>query len=184
MRISFLLAVPAALVASPALAQTSGTVNVNGSVADRCLFTVPSAVIALGEISQSGTGSSTGKLDTTRVDNQFRDLVGWCNGTAATMTVEAQPLLNLDYSGAPISGFDTRVDYRATAAANNASATDTSLGSSPGPGGAVNVGLFTGNIRVTLSQSSTPASGLLVAGNYGGQVIVTLTPNFSGGGGN
>jgi hypothetical protein len=35
---------------------------------------------------------------------------------------------------------------------------------------------------VTLSQSSTPASGLLVAGNYGGQVVVTLTPNFSGGG--
>lgn len=182
MRISFLLAVPAALVATPVMAQSSGTVNVNGSVADRCLFTVPSAVIALGEISQSGTGAAAGKLDPTRVDNQFRDLVGWCNGTAATMTVEAQPLLNLDYGGPAISGFDTRVDYLATAAANSTSANDSSLAASPGAGSAVNVGLFSGNIRVTLSQSSTPGSGLLVAGNYGGQVIVTLTPNFSGGG--
>lgn len=172
-----LLAPP--LMAAPAMAQSTGTVALNGSVADRCLFTTPSAVIALGELSLGGSDASAGRLDTSRVDNQARDLVGWCNGTAATMTVEAQPLLNLDYSGPAIVNFETRVDYLATATANSASATDSSTSASPGAGNPVNVGLFAGNIHVSLSQSSTPGGGLLVAGNYGGQVVVMLTPNFS-----
>ncbi|MCX8476452.1 MAG: hypothetical protein MT490_11710 [Sphingomonas sp.] len=174
------LALP--LIAVPAAAQSTGTVDVNGSVADRCLFTTPSAVIALGEISLAGSGAGAGRLDPSRIDNQTRDLVGWCNGTAATMTVEAHPLLNLDYGGAPVAGFDTRVDYLATAVANSASATDSSTMASPGAGSPVNVGLFSGNVRVSLSQSSTPGNGLLVAGNYGGMVIVVLAPNFSFGG--
>jgi hypothetical protein len=165
--------------AAPAAAQSSpGTVTVNGAVADRCLFTTPSATINITELSQSGTGASAGRLDATTVDGQQRTLVGWCNGTSATMTVEAKPLLNSDFTSAPPSGFDRRVDYTATAVANTKTATDTSVGN-PGAGSPVAVGLFTGDVVVTLSGASTPTSGLLVAGRYGGEVVVTLTPNVS-----
>jgi hypothetical protein len=168
----------AAFAASPALAQSStGTVSIDGSVADRCLFTTPSATISLGEISLSGTGTTAGKLNTAKVDGQSRTLVGWCNGTAATMTVEAQPLLNISYTGPAVAGFDTRVNYAAKAVANAVEGTDTSTG--VGAGAAVAVGLFTGDIPVTLSASSSPTNGLLVAGTYQGQVLVTLTPNVS-----
>jgi len=164
--------------AAPASAQSTGTVNINGSVADRCLFTTPSATISVGELAQPGSGTNAGRLDASKLDGQTRNLVGWCNGTAATMSVEALPLLNIDFTAAAPTGFDRRVDYSAAALANAATATDTSVGT-PGGGSAVSVGMFTGNVSVTLSGSSSPTSGLLVAGTYQGQVIVTLTPNVS-----
>jgi len=167
-------------IVGPALAQSTGTVTINGSVADRCLFTTPSAVIALGELTNGGGAADSGKLDPSRVNGQNRTLVGWCNGTAATMAVEAQPLLNSDFTGPAISGFDARVDYTATALANGVSALDSSTAETPG--NPAEIGLFTGNVVVTLSAASTPTSGLLVAGNYGGQVLVTLAPNVSFGG--
>lgn len=167
-------------VAAPAMAQVTGTVDIDGSVADRCLFTTDSAVISVGELTLGGSGSTAGKLDASKLDGQTRTLVGWCNGTAATMEVEAFALENTDFTGSAPSGFDTRIDFTATADANEESATDTSL--DEGKGDAADVGLFTGNIDVTLSGSSSPTSGLLVAGGYVGQVVVTLTPNISFGG--
>jgi hypothetical protein len=173
-----LAAIPFAV--GPALAQSTGTVTINGSVADRCLFTTPSALIALGELTNGGGTTDAGKLDPSRVNGQSRTLVGWCNGTAATMGVEARPLLNSDYTGPAISGFDARVDYTATAMANGVSASDSSVAATPG--NVAGIGLFTGDVVVNLSAASTPTSGLLVAGNYGGQVLVTLAPNVSFGG--
>jgi len=75
------------------------------------------------------------------------------------------------------TGFDNRVDYTATAAANSASASDSSLVA--GAGTPSTVGLFTGNILVTLSAASSPTSGLMVAGGYGGNVVVTLAPSIA-----
>ena len=79
-------------------------------------------------------------------------------------------------TGAP-TGFDNRVDYTATAVANSASASDSSL--TAGAGTASTVGLFTGNIVVTLSGASSPSNGLMVAGGYTGNVVVTLTPTVA-----
>jgi hypothetical protein len=171
-----------AATATPAFAQSAGpgtgNVTINGAVADRCLFTTPSAAITIPELAQSGTGATAGRLNSSTVNGQTRTLVGWCNGTAATISVEAKPLLNTDFTGAPPTGFDSRVDYTATALANAQTATDTSVGD-PGAGNAASVGLFTGNVGVTLSLASTPNNGLLVAGRYAGEVVVTLTPNVS-----
>ena len=169
MRVVYALAVLAApLLAGAAQAQTvTGTVTVDGSVANRCTFGINSANIPLGEISLP----TTGKLDTSKVDGQNRTLTGFCNGTAARMAVEAQPLLNA--LAAP-AGFDNRVNYTATANANSVNATDTSV--TAGAGSSVLVGQFTGNILVTLSASSSPTAGIMVAGNYNGQVLVTLNP--------
>ena len=172
MRKLILLALPAALIASPALAQSavSGTVNIDGSVAGRCTFTLPSVTLSLGELSLV----SNGKLDTSKVNGKSATLTGWCNNTAATMAVTTTQLTT--GTAAP-TGFDNRVDYTATAVANSVSASDTSL--TAGAGAPSTVGLFTGDIVVTLGSASSPTSGLMVAGAYTGNVVVTLTPTVA-----
>lgn len=171
-------AVAASLTAVPALAQdATGTVAIDGSVAERCLFTTPSATISVGELSKSGTDTNAGRLNPAKLNGEKRTLVGWCNGTASTIAVEAQPLLNTDFTGTAPSGFTRRIDYSATAGANGASAADTSTAA--GAGQASNVGIFTGNVEVTLSSSATPNDSMLIAGAYAGQVLVTLSPNIS-----
>lgn len=158
-------AVLTAGAATPALA-VDGTVTVQGNVAPKCLFTEPSDTIIIPEM--SGTD---GKLDPSTVDGQTAQLVGWCNSTAAVMYVNASPLLNV---GTPGPNYDNRVDYTATAAANSVNASDSSL--APTPGSESNVGLFVGDVVVTLSNSSSPGGKLLLSGEYNGTVVVTLAP--------
>ncbi|MGB7655328.1 MAG: hypothetical protein WBL74_07590 [Novosphingobium sp.] len=168
MRKLLVLAVPALLVASPALAQSAtGTVAIDGSVANRCMFTLPNATISLGEISLV----SNGKLDPAKVNGKSATLNGWCNGTASTMTVTSTQLTTP--TAAP-TGFDNRVDYTGTAVANAVSGSDSSLAA--GAGLPVTVGQFSGDIVVTLSAASSPTNGLMVAGTYTGNVQVTLAP--------
>lgn len=174
MRKLMMLAAPAALLATPALAQdATGTVAVDGSVAGRCLFTTSGATISLGELALTGTGATAGKLDPAKVSAGTATLAGWCNHTAARMTVRATELTGPTGS-AP--GFDKRIDYTATATANGTSATDSSL--DVAAGSSANVGMFAGDVVVTLSDASTPTGGRLVAGSYTGDVTVTLAPNF------
>lgn len=156
--------------ASQASAQVTGTVDITGSVEDRCEFTIDSGLIALGEL--SGTG---GLLNTAAVDGESDDLNGWCNGTAAEMTVEANALQNIDYVAAPPAGFDRVVNFTATATASTGSANDSSA--TLGAGAPSTVGIFSSNISVVLSASSTPGGGKLIAGDYVGSVDVTLTPS-------
>ena len=169
MRKLILLSAPLALLASPAMAQSAvdGTVDINGSVAGRCMFTVPNKTISLGEISLA----SNGKLDVSKVNGRNETLTGWCNNTTASMTVTSTALTN--GTSAP-TGFDNRVAYTATAVTGSTSANDSSV--TAGAGAASNVGLFTGDIVVTLSNASSPNNGLMVAGGYTGNVVVTLTP--------
>lgn len=174
------LSIGIALCSQGAAAQAApveGEVTIVGRVADRCLFTLPSKVIDLGELSLPGTDASAGRLDPSRVNGASETLEGWCNGTAATMRVEALPIANVSFLAAPPAGFDRVVNYTATATANSVDGTDTSV--TAGAGTAVVVGMFTGTIPVTLSAASTPASGILVAGDYQGLVRVTLAPNVS-----
>lgn len=174
MRKYILAALPALALTVPAMAQDStGTVAIDGSVASRCLFTTPNETISLGEMALPGSDTNAGRLDSSTVDGRTATLVGWCNNAAAGMTVEAFALTNTANAA---SGFTNRVDYTATAEANSASGNDTSL--VDGAGATVSVGMFTGDVVVTLSDSSAPSNNLLVAGNYNGQVEVTLTPIF------
>lgn len=167
-----LAAMPLALIASPVLAQSStGTVDITGTVAGRCLFTTPNKTISLGELSLPGSSGTAGKLDVSKVNGRNETLVGWCNNSAATMTVTTTQLTN---PASAATGFDNRVDYTGTAVANAVSANDTSL--TAGAGAPSTVGMFSGNIVVTLSAASSPNNGLMVAGTYTGNVIVTLAP--------
>lgn len=169
MRKLLVLVLPAALMASPALAQSgvNGTVSIDGFVSGRCMFTLDNASISLGDIALA----SNGKLDPSKVNGRTATLIGWCNNTAATMAVTTTQLTT---STAAATGFDNRVDYSAKAVANAVTTSDDSI--SAGIGAASTVGLFTGNILVTLSGASSPTNGLMVAGKYTGDVKVTLSP--------
>ncbi len=174
MRKLIFLAAPLVLGATPALAQSAtGTVSIDGFVSERCLFTLPNAVIHLNEISQTGSGAGAGTLNAGAVNGRTATLTAWCNGTSASMTVETTELTLQSPPASIPSGFVTRVDYGADATANAVTATDDSLVA--GAGSAVTVGLFSGNVDVELKNAST-ASGLLVAGTYTGNVKVTLSP--------
>jgi hypothetical protein len=165
-----LTATTAALAAAPAFAQdVTGTVNVTGEVAPRCQFTVDSVVLPLGELALS----SNGELDTAKVDDETANLAGWCNGSSAQIKVEAFPLVGPSFTG-DTAAFTNTVNYTATATANSVSPTDTTT--TPGAGTPLSVGIFSGQIQVKLSGSSA-ASKKLVAGDYTGSVVVTLTPN-------
>lgn len=169
-----ILATPLLLAATPAMAQSvNGTVNIDGSVAARCLFAIPNATIHLNEISQLGSGATAGTLNAGAVNGQTASLNAWCNGAASTMAVETTALTLQSPPATIPSGFVSRVDYAADAAASTATGTDSSL--SPGAGTPVTVGLFNSNIAVSLKDAAT-AAGLLVAGTYTGNVKVTLTP--------
>ena len=52
-------------MATPAMAQVTGTVDIDGSVADRCLFTTDNAVISVGELALAGSGSTAGRRSAT-----------------------------------------------------------------------------------------------------------------------
>jgi hypothetical protein len=157
--------------AAPAAAQSTGNVAITGEVGVRCEFTVNSDLIALGELSVSGAAG--GQLDTSQVNGESAQLVGWCNGASSSMTVEADPIVNV--APAP-AGFENTVNYTATATigAGPSSASDSSAIVGAGAPGAV--GIFSNTINVVLSGSSTPGGGKLVAGAYNGSVDVTLTP--------
>jgi len=67
------------------------------------------------------------------------------------------------------------VNYTATAVANSVSASDSS-DSLVAQGASQVVGLFSGNVVVTLSAAATPGGLLLLGGAYTGTTTVTLTP--------
>lgn len=167
----------AGAAATPALAQSAGsstgTVKIQGSVAERCLFTDPSEVIQLGELARGGTDADAGKLNPANVAAGTATLTGWCNNAAATIAVEAFRLEGDAPAGS--AAFTNLIDYTATATANEASATDTTT--SAGPGISKTVGMFSGSVVVNLSGADAGGK-LLVAGDYSGEVKVTLAPKF------
>ena len=169
-----------ACTAGPALAQTAtGTVQVNGSVANRCLFVSGDVVLDLGELALvSGDTATLGRLDPAKLTSRSATLNGWCNGVSANMAVEALPILNTSFTEAAPSGFERRIDYVATATAapsgGAVAATDTTL--TGGGGVASTTGIFSSDIVVSFADAATPSGGRLIAGSYSGSVIVTLSP--------
>lgn len=167
------LAVPAAASAqAAALGPVTGNVAITGKVDARCVI-APTAAIALGEMAdENGVYNNT-------ANGKSATLNGWCNGTTSTMSVASTPITRTVVGVVP-AGFVDVVNFVATAsvtpaAGGSASASDSTLAD---PSTAASVGLFSGNITVALSGSSTPVAGKLVAGNYAGAVAVTLTPGL------
>lgn len=182
-KLGLALIVMAAAVPTGAIAQSTqtGTVAVEGSVRPVCILGNPNpALVNLGQLS-AASGPRTGKIAV--IPSQTVILpASYCNFAGSVVTVSATALTSSDTS-APQAGFVRAVNYTATAtnwASGGSSATTAALrdGSSAtaNGSGATQPLPKVADISLTLSSFTTPGDLILVAGNYSGNVIVTLGP--------
>ena len=184
MKRSFTLtALALSLLPATALAQSSatGTVAIDARVTPVCILGDPNpALVDLGQISAS-SGPRTGKIDTI-APRTVTLPASFCNFAGSVVRVTATALTSSD-TIAPQPGFTRAVNYTATVsgwASGTSTATSTALrdGSSPSASGtgATQPLPSIAHIMVTLSSFTTPGDLILVAGNYSGNVVVTLGP--------
>jgi hypothetical protein len=171
-------AAAASLLAAPAFAAVvgvSGTVTISGSVAAKCVID-PAATIGTTADELTAADGTYNLF----FNNKTATLNGWCNGTSSTIAVVAHPVT----TGAASSGnFTNTIHYTATAKVTNAAGTVITESDTSATAGADNpattVGLFSNPIEVKLTLSNpTTATDKLIAGNYSGTTVVTLTPSL------
>lgn len=161
-------------------AGVTGSVGVDGTVANRCVFTSTNVVLNIGEmINTSGPSGSIGLLDPSKVNSQTAVLSGLCNGTSATMSVRAFPMLNTSFASAAPSGFSKRVDFTATAQVLTGSGIVSVSNDTVSPAASLpqSLGVFANDINVSFSNVAAVNNALLIAGSYEGSVVVTLSPS-------
>ena len=172
------------LTAAPAMAQSTtatGTVAIDAQVRSVCILGNPNpALVNLGQIS-AGSGPRTGKIDTI-APRTVTLPASFCNFAGSVVRVTTTALTSSDTTS-PQPGFTRAVNYTATAsgwALGTTAATSAALrdGTSPSAtgSGATQPLPKIADLSVTLSSFTTPGDLILVAGNYSGNVVVTLGP--------
>jgi len=179
-----------ALVALPATATAQstedGTVAVEGSVRPICILGDPTpALVNLGQLS-AASGPRAGRVAV--IPPQTVTLpASYCNFAGSVVSISATALTAADTTP-PQAGFARAVNY--TAAATNwalgaSQATTSALGDGTGATaegvGATQPLPKAADIFLTLSSFTAPGDQILVAGNYSGNVVVTLGPALVGG---
>lgn len=177
-----LAAIGVAALSVPAFAQdATGNVEVTGTVARLCILGEPSrSVVDLGQMVAT-SGAGVGRIAPVPAQNvtlpgSFCNFAGSVVGITASALVEASGTL-------PPAGFARAVNYTATAsgwatsdaAATSAASADGANPDTSGVGGNQPEPQLA-DIAVQLSDFTVPANALLLAGNYGGLVTVTLGP--------
>lgn len=184
------IALASSLVAmvSPAMAQdVTGTVNISGTVASKCLVQPAAgnaftATVALGELSQAD-----GRL-ATDLATRFQSVGGTglaahvvCTTAAPTISVDATEIA----SAAPsATGYANRIDFTANVAVTTVTgsasfsnrSTASALAATAIGGRFANAG--GSNIAITASNFSTQAATdlLVAASDYTGKIVVVIAP--------
>jgi len=167
--------------AAPAFAQTSGTVDVTGTVAARCSAITPiSGSITLGELA-----TATGKVDPAFAGNTgglSRNFTIVCNGANPKLSVNARPLVNAAASTSP-SGYTNIVHYTATLTAAGATGGSTSVADQSLSTGATTgqvgdrLSAVANNVSLTIGSGvTTESTAILDAGSYAGNVEIIIAP--------
>ena len=184
------LAASTVWVATPALAQVTGTINLSGKVEAKCLVLPaggttfgPAATISLGELAD-GTGrlraSSTLEAQINGVAGTTARVV--CTSAAPTISVDATELAT---TAAADTGYDNSIDFNAkvvvttttgSATFNNDSSAAalgaTAIGGRVANNGSDNIVITTNNFR-----TNNPTTDLLVASpTYSGSIVVVIAP--------
>lgn len=191
-KIALLALTAAAVVATPAAAQVTGTINITGSVAVKCMVvsggqasSTFGTTVALGELAQAnGTVE-----DSTTLATRFNSVGGAglsahvvCTSADATVTVDADPLVSPSGASAP-TGYTNTVNYQADVTFTKTTGT-TLVSNDSTAGGSTSSALggrfaATGsNISVATSNWRTPGTGdLLTSGtDYAGKIVITVSP--------
>ncbi len=175
-------------LAAPAAAQNvTGTVNITGSVAGKCLVVPGSGstfgtTVALGELADA-----TGKLRT-NIATDFNAAAGLtarvvCTTAAPTISVDADPITAATATGG--GGYDNSIDFTASVAVTTtagaagpftndsaaAAGADTLIGGRLANNGSDNIAISASNFR------TDTASDLLAADpTYTGKITVVIKP--------
>lgn len=176
-------------LASPAAAQTTtGTVDITGTVAAKCLV-VPGAgntfgtTVALGELAQAD-GTLRTDLATlfSSVGGPGLEARVVCTSAAPTIAIDATEIMSATPA---VTGYANRIDFTANVAVDTTttndvpfsnSSIDAPLAATPIGGRLANNG--GNNITISASNFATPnADDLLVAANdYTGKIVVVIAP--------
>jgi hypothetical protein len=176
-------------LAAPAAAQTvTGTINITGSVANKCSVLPGSGstfggTVALGELAQAD-GTMATDLATrfnaaaNAAQLNFRVV---CNTANPTVAVDATPLTT---AGAAPTGYASRIDYAAhVAVALTPSGTDTFSNDSRNAASAATATSArianngSNNVSVTADTFGTAAlTDLLTSGSYTGNISIVIAP--------
>jgi type 1 fimbria pilin len=190
-KLAILAATAASMVAlaSPAAAQTvTGTVNITGTVAPKCLV-VPGAgddfgtTVALGELADTdGTLATDLATRFSSVGGTALEARVVCTSAAPTIAVDATEITS---ATAAVSGYANRIDFTAHVFVDTTTTTDVEFTNSS-TGAALTATLIGGrlannggnNILITADNFATPgADDLLVAANdYTGSIVINIAP--------
>lgn len=176
-----LLAIPAALVATPAFAQAAGSVGVTGVVGGRCSALTPiTGTFDLGELSlTNGTVDTAFSNHVSPLSKSFTIV---CTSADANVSISATPL---DNSGdnTTAGGYTGRVHYTATTVFQRVSGTHTYIYGTTNAGGTLAAPLGgrlanqADNVTLSVSSGRTDNSGdLLKQGTYNGVINITVSP--------
>jgi hypothetical protein len=193
-----MLAVGTALIAAPAMAQVTGTVDITGSVAPKCLV-IPGqgpvgatfgGLIPLGELAD-GTGKLRADVATTfNAAGNAGALTARvvCTTAAPTISVNADAITSVNTPApAANSGYDNSIDFNASVAVQTttgaagpfendsklvpAGLPDTAIGGRLANNGSTNIAITGSNFRTDTLQD------LLVADTqYTGKIVVVIKP--------
>ena len=187
---------PAAFVAAPfALAQsafaqnTTGTVNLTGSVAPRCGVaasgngSIFGQTVALGELAASDGTLRAG------IESQFANAVAAvsvaCNTVAPTISVSATALSAQTSTGTPPAGYANSIAYTATVSLGTTGAVPVVLSAESGTSashalssGEGRIANSAGNLVLTATafRTATPAQILVADSSYRGSIAITIAP--------
>lgn len=189
------LAASTAAIATPSMAQTvaTGTINISGSVAEKCLVGTGPGTTWGGNVDMLELAASDGTLKssatlTAQFDSQastggFAAVRVVCTTLSPKVTVEATPLSNATVVAGG-SGYVNTVHFRADATIT------TTVGTTPvndlsDVAGSTSATLTNplavsgNNVAITTSGWKTISNGgqQLVAGSYtGGKIVITVAP--------
>lgn len=178
-----------AAFAAPAFADdnnATGSVTVNGSVAGKCVNTgTAPAALDVGELARADNGQVVTQF-ATPAGSLIAKFTIICSSAKPTVSISATPLVFT--TGTIPNGYTNTVNYRATVtpylsdySANAVSPYVWTGNESPGvPSTQLTGALATAqnNIQVTVDHPYTSAGtgSVLMAGNYSGQVTITVGP--------
>ncbi|KHK93552.1 hypothetical protein [Novosphingobium malaysiense] len=174
-------------VATPALADVTGTVDITGSVADKCVVLPGSGstfgtTVALGELAQAdGTMRTDLASSFSTIGGSALSTRVVCTTPNPTIAITATPLA----TAAPAAtGYDNSIDYQADVhVVTVGGSADFSSDSAGGAFAATTIGdrlANNGGDNITISASNfrtNNATDLLVASpTYTGQIVVVIAP--------
>lgn len=184
------IAALAAAIATPAAAQSvTGTVNITGSVAAKCLVQTGSGTsstfgttVALGELAQAD-GTMKTDLATTfsTVGGTGLSAKVVCTSANPTISVNANPITSAVAAG---TGYDNSIDFQAdvsvTTLSANASPYTNDSAATAGSATALGSRLANSADNVTISASNFRTNNLtdllVAATDYAGSIVVVIAP--------